>query len=438
MAPSVSWRPFRFRPSMLNLNRILLGRLLVSWLLISAVIGGVVAYVGIERIDDQLVALATADSTRLSSGDLQLINSPSRNEDALQRLMRDLMRDHFVVVELYNSAREKVLEQVNPNFESVEDYLKQHPHGFPFDGRPHYERFMVGGQAVLQVMVPLTDAKSAAAGYFEGVFIIDPETLARLRRELATSLLTILAVILLTTFALYPVIVSLNREVLRHSHDLLQGNIELMEVLGSAVAKRDSDTSAHNYRVSIYAVKLAEAAGLPPERVRDLIGGAFLHDVGKIGISDVILLKPGRLDEREFSVMKTHVALGVDILQKSNWLQRARDVVEFHHEKYDGSGYLKGLSGEDIPVTARIFAIVDVFDALTSKRPYKEPFPFREAMAIIQGSAGSHFDPRLVAVFAGMIEPLFAQLGQLGDAGVEAMLRAMIARYFLPVAASAA
>jgi HD-GYP domain-containing protein (c-di-GMP phosphodiesterase class II) len=421
---------------MLHLNRILLRRLLLSWLLISAVIGGGGAYYGIEKIDDQLVELATAESTRLSDADLALINARA-SDGALQRLLRDLMRDHFVVVEIYDRNRAKVLEQVNPAFENIERYLKQHPHSFPFDNRPHYERHHIGDQGVLQVLVPLKDAAGAAAGYFEGVFIIDPETIARLRRELAMSLATILAVILATTVVLYPVILSLNRDVARYSRDLLKGNIELMEVLGSAIAKRDSDTSAHNYRVSIYAVKLAEAAGLSGDTVRDLIGGAFLHDVGKIGISDAILLKPARLDEQEFSVMKTHVALGVDILEKSNWLQRARDVVEFHHEKYDGSGYLKGLRGDAIPVAARVFAIVDVFDALTSKRPYKEPFPFREAMAIIKGQAGSHFDPQLVVVFEGIIGPLFEHIGRSSDGEVEQMLRALIERYFLGEAGAA-
>ncbi|MGE5467185.1 MAG: HD-GYP domain-containing protein [Ignavibacteria bacterium] len=416
---------------MLNIHRILLRRLLVSWLLISAVIGGGLAYHGIERIDDQLVALATAESARFSATDLSLINGPDKHADALQRLVGDLMRDHFVIVELYDRERRKILEEVNPAFAAIEDYLKLHPHSFPFDGQPHYERYHVGEQAVLQVMVPLREAGGAPAGYFEGVFVIDPETLARLQHELMLSLLTILAVILATTLVLYPVILSLNRDVLRHSRELLKGNVELMEVLGSAIAKRDSDTSAHNYRVTIYAVKLAEAADVGPEIVRDLIGGAFLHDVGKIGISDAILLKPARLDEREFSVMKTHVALGVDILTKSNWLQRARDVVEFHHEKYDGSGYLKGLAGEAIPIAARIFAIVDVFDALTSKRPYKEPFPFREAMAIIRGQAGSHFDPRLVEVFESIIEPLFEAMGRSSEHEVEQMLRALIERYFL-------
>jgi putative nucleotidyltransferase with HDIG domain len=415
---------------MLDLHRTLLRRLLASWLMISMIVGGVLAYHGIEKIDDQLVTLATSESTKLSAAELSLINSPTGN-GGLRHLIGDLMREDLVVVELYNRDRAKVLEEVNPKFEAIEDHLKQHPHSFPFDDKPHYERFLVGEQQVLQVLVPLKDKGGSNAGYFEGVFTIDAETIGRLRHDLIVSLFTILAVILLTTMVLYPVILSLNRDVVRYSRDLLKGNIELMEVLGGAIAKRDSDTSAHNYRVSIYAVKLAEAAGLRGDVVRDLIGGAFLHDVGKIGISDAILLKPARLDEQEFSVMKTHVALGVDILTKSNWLQRARDVVEFHHEKFDGNGYLKGLRGEAIPISARIFAIVDVFDALTSKRPYKEAFPFREAMAIIKGQAGSHFDPQLVAVFERMIEPLFEEIGRSSDAEVEQMLRGLIERYFL-------
>jgi putative nucleotidyltransferase with HDIG domain len=266
------------------------------------------------------------------------------------------------------------------------------------------------------------------------VFLIDKDTLDHLHDDLIVSLLTTLATVLLTTLVVYPVVLTLNRDVVKYSRDLLKGNIELMEVLGSAIAKRDSDTSVHNYRVSIYAVKLAEAAGLAEEYMRDLIAGAFLHDVGKIGIGDAILLKPARLDEGEFAIMKTHVSLGVDILKKSDWLQRARDVVEFHHEKYDGNGYLRGLKGEEIPLTARIFAIVDVFDALTSKRPYKEPMPMREALAIIMGCAGTHFDPALARTFESMVGPLFQQVSTATDAAVEDMLRVIIERYFLAAA----
>lgn len=420
---------------MSDIHRKIVKRLLAACIGISLAAGLAVFYVGIERIDDQLVELATAESSKISGSALPLLDSPPSRRHALDVLLRDFVRENFIVVELYDRERRKLAEAVSPRHAAIEDELKRYAHAFPRDDDPHYEKFIVGDQTVLRVLLPMKDAGGATAGFFEGVFVIDPATLERLRHELIVALAVVLGAVLLTTLALYPVMLALNRDVVRYSRDLLQGNIELMEVLGSAIAKRDSDTNIHNYRVTIYAVRLAEAAGVRPAEMRDLIAGAFLHDVGKIGISDNILLKPARLDEGEFRVMKTHVALGVDILAKSAWLQRARDVVEFHHEKFDGSGYLRGLTGEAIPLTARIFAIVDVFDALTSKRPYKEPMPFNEAMAIVRGYAGNHFDPRLVGLFAGMIEPLFHSVSAASDREVEAMLRAQIERYLLAGAA---
>ena len=195
----------------------------------------------------------------------------------------------------------------------------------------------------------------------------------RLREDLIHALTVTLVAVLLTTVALYPVILSLNRKVLDFSREVVKGNLEMASVLGAAYCQRDSDTNAHNFRVTLYAIALGEAVGIDATGMRALILGAFLHDVGKIGISDNILLKPAKLDPEEFSIMRTHVTLGLEILQDAEWLQAATDVVGNHHEKFDGTGYPRGLKGEAIPLNARIFAIVDVFDALASERPYKQP-----------------------------------------------------------------
>ena len=417
---------------MLNIHQILLKRLAISWLFISALIGGGVFLYGIEKIDDRLVDLAIAESKTYSDEILPMLDSPATERSALGQLAEKLLHRHFIVVELYDRDRRKLVEKVNPKYSHVEEILKQKAHQFPHDAGSHYSRFSVDDEMVLQVLVPFKDKAGTIAGYFEGVFVVDPAALSELNRELQVSLLTTLAAVLLTTLVVYPVVLSLNRNVVRYSHDLLMGNIELMEVLGGAIAKRDSDTNIHNYRVSIYAVRLAEAAGLDREAIRNLIAGAFLHDVGKIGISDNILLKPGRLTAEEFTVMKTHVTLGVDILAKSNWLQTGRDVVEYHHEKFDGSGYMRGLTGESIPITARIFAVVDVFDALTSKRPYKEAMPFAAAMDILRHDAGTHFDPRLVEAFVGIAEPLHREISETADAELEKKLQTLIVQYFFP------
>ena len=218
---------------------------------------------------------------------------------------------------------------------------------------------------------------------------------------------------------------------------VLKGNLEMASVLGAAIAKRDSDTGDHNFRVTLYAIKLGEAVGLDANAMRQLIHGAFLHDVGKIGISDNILLKPGKLSDEEFAIMRTHVALGVDIIAKSDWLQGAREVIEGHHEKFDGKGYLRGLKGEEIPLNARIFAIVDVFDALTSRRPYKEPMSLDTALGIIQKDAGTHFDPKLVTTFLEIAPAMHASIGSAGESELSKQLRTQAMHYFLQASIAA-
>lgn len=212
--------------------------------------------------------------------------------------------------------------------------------------------------------------------------------------------------------------------------ELLSANLEMLELLGAMVAKRDGDTSAHNYRVTIYAVRLAEAVGLNRAEIRSLVKGAFLHDIGKIAIPDGILLKPGRLDEGEFAIMRTHVEHGLDIVGKSSWLRDAMDIVGYHHEKYDGTGYSSGLAGEAIPLNARIFAIIDVFDALTSLRPYKKAMSIDESLAIITASSGTHFAPELVDAFIPLAPRLYEELSRLDEQNLIKTTRELIASYF--------
>jgi HD-GYP domain-containing protein (c-di-GMP phosphodiesterase class II) len=170
--------------------------------------------------------------------------------------------------------------------------------------------------------------------------------------------------------------------------------------------------------------------GLAPLKIQGLIKGAFLHDVGKIGVRDNILLKPGRLDTREFEVMKSHVSHGLDIVNRSEWLDDANQVVAYHHEKFDGSGYFAGLKGEEIPLIARIFAIADVFDALTSRRPYKDPVSFQETMEILENEKGCHFDPQLVDTFAELAEDLYQQYAGKNDDYLKDILATIRERYF--------
>jgi len=407
---------------------------LLGWLFFSLVIGGVVFFWEMEKVDDHVLARATQEADAFTSETLRHFNSiDEAHPEVLQEIKSkadDFLKKHFTVIELYNRDKEKFLEVIDPGMEALEQELKQYVHKFPLEDSVHYKKFYINSHIYMQVLLPLKDDRDHLAGYLEGVYEVDDATFLKIQHDVIRTLVLVVVVIFATSVMLYPIIISLNRGLVKLSGDLLKGNIELMEVLGSAIAKRDSDTNVHNYRVTIYAIRLAEAMGRSSTEVRGLISGAFLHDVGKIGISDNILLKPGRLSEEEFAVMRTHVLLGVDIIAKSNWLENARDVVESHHEKFDGSGYMRGLKGEEIPLNARIFAIVDVFDALTSRRPYKEPYSLDEAMTILRRDSGSHFDPAILAYFEPLAHDLHQLTSHASDREIELALDRLLQKHF--------
>jgi cyclic di-GMP phosphodiesterase len=180
---------------------------------------------------------------------------------------------------------------------------------------------------------------------------------------------------------------------------------DAISMLGEAGHYNDADTGVHIWRMAAYARALAAASGWADEACRLIELAAPMHDTGKVGIPDTLLRKPGTLDADEWTIMKTHTRIGYDILSKSGApvFRIAAEVALRHHEKWNGSGYPGGLAGESIPESARIVALADVFDALTMKRPYKEAWPVDRAVATMQESAGSHFEPRLVEVFTAIM-----------------------------------
>lgn len=193
-------------------------------------------------------------------------------------------------------------------------------------------------------------------------------------------------------------------EIVSLGDQLLESNLTLLRTLGSAVAHRDADTDSHNYRVALNAVCLGGLIGLSDRELRALTIGAFLHDIGKLAIPDAVLRKPGPLDRLERDVMKTHVHVGAQIAAGATWLAEARCVILHHHERFDGTGYPFGLLGTQIPRIARVFAVIDVFDALTASRPYKEAYSVASASDLIQAASGTHFDPDVCAVFLRHID----------------------------------
>lgn len=163
--------------------------------------------------------------------------------------------------------------------------------------------------------------------------------------------------------------------------------------------RRDGEAHGHSQRVADWTVELAKVLKVPEELYKPIWRGALLHDIGKVGVPDEILNKPGQLTAEEWDVVRTHPALAFELLQGVPFLRPALDIPYCHHEKWDGSGYPRGLKGEEIPVSARIFAVVDVWDALRSDRPFRQAWSVEKARDYIMGQAGQHFDPRVVAAF---------------------------------------
>jgi putative nucleotidyltransferase with HDIG domain len=185
---------------------------------------------------------------------------------------------------------------------------------------------------------------------------------------------------------------------LEHSHSAT------LEALGSAIDLRDGPTAGHSKRVLLYSLKIAREIGGLEDQLRTLAMGAWLHDIGKLAIPDSILLKPGALTGAERQTMQRHVELGYDLVKTIPFLTGAAEIILAHHERYSGTGYPRGLRGEGIPLEARIFAIADSFDAMTSDRPYRSALPLKDARNVIETARGELFDPRIVDVFLAVSE----------------------------------
>jgi HD-GYP domain-containing protein (c-di-GMP phosphodiesterase class II) len=425
-------------------RRVLPLRLLAAGIAVAVVFAAIALYRGFDRVGAAVVVSASSEITTIKARVRQLLDEPGQRWDlrsATQQVLTQKQarptergEGRFAYARFYDLSGGLLAEQIQTIDAEATMLTAQMqtraPH-FPAVSEHTLERLGLFGRPFLRVTVPVTDRSGNRIAYGDGLFWLSDTTVAQVRGDALRAALAVAVIVLATTALLYPVVLALVRKLVRYSEDLLAANLDTLEVLGSAIAKRDGDTDAHNYRVALYSLQLAEAAGLDGDSVRTLIKGAFLHDVGKIGIRDHILHKPARLDADEFKIMKTHVDHGLDIVRRSRWLTDAQTVVGGHHEKYDGSGYPQGIPGESIPIEARIFAIADVFDALTSRRPYKEPLSFDETLKLLDASRGSHFDPRLLDHFHTIARALYDRYSGRDDDGLREELRAVVRRFFV-------
>lgn len=423
------------------IHRKLIFRIFLMGLVISILVGAGVWQMEKNRIGQDILWDAKAGLKYFNNQVRTLLNTPDTLNPARirQHLVTAMVERRqnrlggFVSIGVY-TLNKNLVAMVTDDIYEYSDLVRNKAGRLNKKGKTHgtlkFNIIPINNIPHIQIISPLNNDLGEIAAYGEAFFAMAPETLEKLRTKAIKLAGAAVLIIMLTTGLLYPVVVTLLNRVSSLSAKLFESNLEMLKVLGSAVAKRDSDTDSHNYRVTIISVKLAEQLKLSKPKIQRLIKGAFLHDVGKIGIEDDILHKPGRLSQDEFTVMKNHVPYGIDIVGKAEWIKEATDIVAYHHEKFDGSGYGNGFKGDEIPVIARIFSIADVFDALTSRRPYKEPFSFEKAMDIIIAGKGNHFDPAYVDAFKEIARPLFDTYAKREDDTLKTELAALLNEYF--------
>ncbi|HEY5198818.1 MAG TPA: HD domain-containing phosphohydrolase [Solirubrobacteraceae bacterium] len=197
--------------------------------------------------------------------------------------------------------------------------------------------------------------------------------------------------------------------------ELQRSYMATVRALANAVEARDAYTGKHAERVSAYALEIARAAELDLAGDREVEFGFLLHDIGKVAVPDAILFKPDRLTPQERLVVEQHPVTGSQIVREIDFLGQAREVIRSHHERWDGGGYPDGLTGPEIPLSARVFSVADVLDALTTDRPYRVASPISEARAMIVREVGTHFDPGIIEAFGHVSDATFERIrGEIG------------------------
>lgn len=412
-------------------RRSLFLRLIAAWLVLTALCALVAARFGMMQVDDQLADQVRQETESYSALFSEYIATPDPQHKArLEAELARLTADGFRVVRLYDTHGNQVAGMQSASTPDYDSALTRLSPAKPGPDTDIWQRTQLFGHPHLVMAGAIRDWHGTLIGYGTAIYRFNEGTIKALEGLVRMVSLMIAVTVLASFVLIYPLVSFLNRRVLRSTRELMRSNIGTLKTLGSAIAKRDGDTALHNYRVTIYAVRLAEALHIDRKLIQRLIIGSFLHDIGKIATPDAILLKQGSHDEEEKRVMRQHVGHGVDIVKQYPWLATGVDVVAGHHERYDGSGYPLGLEGDAIPLIARIFAVADVFDALASTRPYKQPYTYEKIIGMLTGELSSQFDPAILGAFVPISRALHDTCAGLDDARGEAMLTEIVDRYF--------
>jgi len=394
-----------------TLYRQLLHRVLLSMLSVSILTGAITLIYQIQQLESYIKSVATTSSHHQMKSFIEQYREACIDQNTMQPKI-SLQHTGFVLVNILDTNKNLLFSKSTNDYAQISKEINAIDHHIAYDDSGSDIKLIhnhIENRFYVQMITPAL-LINEQQGYIKVLYRVSDEESQKAYMDILLNVLLAIATVVILFTMLFPIILFLNRRLLQRTQSLSDANLQIMAVLGAAISKRDNETNSHNYRVTLYALAMGEALGLNDTQMAALLKGSFLHDVGKIGISDNILLKPDSLSDEEYTQMKKHVLYEQEIIAQSPWLSDASDVLTYHHEKYDGTGYMKGLKGEEIPLNARIFAIVDVFDALTSSRPYKEAYSYEKSIEILKEKSGTHFDPKLLTLFIKISKDIYAEI----------------------------
>jgi HD-GYP domain-containing protein (c-di-GMP phosphodiesterase class II) len=402
-------------------------------LLVSTIAGLISYYVIQDNMIETTKSLAIQDSKRALDSDSQAYElTPENIYDHAKEIPGTLVGGLFEHADVYD-AHEVLIAEAGVFDEKLRGSFAL-SHQLPNTKNPIANlQVLKNREWVLNIFLPIKvhlNGQSVLVGYIQLIRHVPQWRIQILRNLCLKMALLTFGLALLFAVLLYPFVIKLFKSFKTKLDEVHTSHILLLEALGRAIAMRDSNTGVHNFRVTYISVKIAESLSLGREVIQRIILGSFLHDIGKIPISDSILLKKGALNQEERSKMQAHVEYGSKIIGDAGWLRDANIIIANHHEKWDGSGYPKGLHEDQIPIEARIFAVADVFDALCSKRPYKEPLNYRDAIHIMYEGDGTHFDPQVIEAFKLIAHEVYDFIASVSEADGKQILDKLIRKYF--------
>ena len=409
----------------------LIKRLFTAWF-IAVVIGlAGVSSVEYKNLGGYLINSAVKESSAFA---LLLTSYQEKpDEDHLVELRKmagsALEQTSFILINLLSASEERLL---NVSLSSADAAAKAFDEkGMTIIAGKHADGgWIIANKRIYnKVAIPIFASDEDLTGYLTGIYLVSLKESQVIINRFALSFMICITAITLCALLCYVGFLFLNNHLIRSIGELNRTNIFLVRKLGSALAKSSNQEEGHSSRVLLYAMKLAEKVQLPVDQRRTLIQGVFLHDLGMLPISPTTLLKEGELSKEEIKQIDQHPREGAELIKKFRWLRNAEKIIRYHHEKYDGTGYPDGVKHEKIPMVARIFSIADTFDALTTPRPYRDPLPLEESLAVLEQETGLQFDPVLLSAFLEIAPHLQETIASRNSKELEKEVDRLLKRY---------